>query len=71
MSRALKHHHYNRLKKNRAKYWGRDLTDTPRRHGMATNTPAVCSCEVCGHKRSWYGPTLQERRHALKGQDPE
>jgi|GEM_PF-1015369 len=30
------------------------------------NNRAKCSCHMCGHRRKWWGPTMQERRSLHK-----
>jgi hypothetical protein len=30
-----------------------------------------CSCWMCGHRRKWFGPTIQERRWNQSGTDDE
>lgn len=61
MKRAIRRHHYQRLKRNRRAYWHVDLT--PREIGMVVTTPHPCSCAGgCGHQRKVYGPTVQEKR---------
>lgn len=42
MKRAIRRHHYNRLKVNRAK---RYIISKP--IGFYVNTPCVCSCSLC------------------------
>lgn len=61
MSRALKLHHRERIKKNRRFYFGRDLINEPRYIGMAINTPAPCSCLGCGNDRQYEGMTRKEK----------
>jgi hypothetical protein len=42
--------------------WNHELDEDPRYIGMRAATPQACSCPGCGHRRRWYGPTVQERR---------
>ncbi len=53
--KAQRIHDAERLAKKRSKYNG---------HGVvALQTPAVCSCWMCGNPRKWFKqPTIQERR---------
>ena len=65
--RALRRHHYQRLKRRRRYHWGHDVSDDPRAWGVATNTPQTCSCAMCGNPRrcGWMKKekrTIQERR---------
>ncbi len=36
--------------------------DTPADHRLRARTPTPCSCPMCGHRRTWHGPTMQEQR---------
>jgi len=60
--RAYRRAQIERLKKARAHYWGGNASATPRLLGMVVSTPCPCSCPMCGHRRKWDGPTVQERR---------
>ena len=62
--RAIRRHHYQRLKKKRQHYWqwptdnqllvGASL-------GICVNTPASCSASCCGNPRRHFGEkTIQE-----------
>lgn len=64
-SRAIRRHHYKRLKKKRADYWYASMERlSPRHHGIATNTPARCSCRMCGNIRKyWREQTRQELKN--------
>ena len=42
-----------RLKVKRKNYWGK--IKTPRGSGMVSQTPAICSCWMCGNYRKYYG----------------
>lgn len=73
LSRALRRHHAVRLKKTRSQYWGfgrrtssyLDDQMTKRQIGIVSNTPAACSCYMCGNPRKWDNErTIQERRAA-------
>jgi len=64
MSRALRRHHRERLKKNRRFHWGRDLKDEKKALSIAVDTPKPCSCLMCGNARRHSGNTMQERRIA-------
>lgn len=56
--RATRIHHRERLKKNRKKYWGGNLSD--KHNGMVIDTPKICSCWMCGNARKIYGKSLKE-----------
>ncbi len=63
MTRALRRHHAARLKAARRFYHGRDNTETPRYLGQVVQTPASCSCWMCGNPRKYNGErTIQELR---------
>jgi hypothetical protein len=62
MSRSLKVHHRNRLKHNRRFYWGRDKYPNTKPLGFVINTPAPCSCPMCGNDRRYEGKSINERR---------
>lgn len=66
MTRALKFHHRERLKKKRSHWWGRNISNDPAALGKAVNTPTPCSCWMCGNDRRIHGPTVQERRVQIK-----
>lgn len=58
--RAIRRHHYNRLKRGRARYHG---GYAPQYAGFYANTPKPCSCYACGNPRRHFGQkTVQERR---------
>ena len=71
-TRAMRRHHYARLKNNRKQHWGygnqnwRDgevMSETTA--GMVTRTPTPCSCYMCGnprHKKFENPLTIQERK---------
>lgn len=64
-NRALRRHHYTRIRNKRIKqnYWGRDFTLNARHLGVCINTPAICSCTMCGNpRRVWGFKTLQETK---------
>ena len=67
LSRSLRRHHIERLKKTRKFYWGRDKQNPlqPKQLGMVTQTPQICSCWVCRNARR--NPkerlTIQELSH--------
>ncbi len=70
LSRALRRHHRERLKKTRQDYWGhRPMAYQPERNwhprslGILTRTPHPCSCPMCGNPRRCFGErSIQERR---------
>lgn len=52
----------DRIKKKRSHYWGQDLTDNGRMLNIVSETPAKCSCFMCGNPRKYFNsPTLQEQ----------
>lgn len=64
--RALRRHHLARRKrwvrKNLRHYFGDDPPE-PGRVGLYANTPAVCSCWMCGNPRRYFGElSIQEQR---------
>jgi hypothetical protein len=72
-SRAQRRHDYRRLQKKRDRHWGygkngwRDSRMPHRMKGMVANTPALCSCPMCGNPRhnGWdtnEKRTIQERK---------
>jgi hypothetical protein len=65
MSRALRRHHAARLKKARRFYQARDLRVETNYAGKVLNTPAVCSCWMCGNQRPYEGLTRAERRQVV------
>lgn len=55
MDRALRRHHRQRVKNNRKKYWTVfPHEESPRRLGIITTTPCICSCWMCGNPRKYY-----------------
>jgi len=64
--RAERRHHYRRLKTKRVtqNYWCfHDDAPSPSELGIATNTPKLCSCHMCGNPRRYYKElTLGEKR---------
>ena len=68
LKRALRRHHYRRLKRKRKRFWyGADFAPMGPRHlGMAVTTPKVCSCWMCGNPRRYFREkTLQEKKADL------
>jgi len=76
-TRAMRRHHYVRLKNTRRQHWGygkqgwrcsQYITDVDMPKdvaGMVTRTPTPCSCDMCGNPRrkGWDNPlTIQERK---------
>ncbi|WCZ57118.1 hypothetical protein K15_053 [Salmonella phage Kenya-K15] len=56
MDRALRRHHRQRVKNNRKKYWTVfPHEESPKRLGIITTTPCICSCWMCGNPRKYYG----------------
>lgn len=55
MDRALRRHHRQRVKNNRRKYWTVfPHEESPKRLGIITTTPCICSCWMCGNPRKYY-----------------
>lgn len=55
MDRALRRHHRQRVKNNRKKYWTVfPHEESPKRLGIITTTPCICSCWMCGNPRKFY-----------------
>ena len=71
-TRAVRRHHYARLKNNRKQHWGygnQNWRDgevmSACTAGMVTRTPTPCSCYMCGnprHKGFEHPLTIQERK---------
>lgn len=56
MGRALRRHHRQRVKNNRKKYWTVfPHEESPKRLGIITTTPCICSCWMCGNPHKYYG----------------
>lgn len=61
--RAIRRHHCARLRRVRRRYWGRDLALEPVQLAKAIQTPAICSCALCGNPARYHkGRTPVERR---------
>ena len=62
MKRALRRHHYGRLKHLRKKRWGYWAWHMPEKlAGLYANTACVCSCWMCGNpRRKFKAITRQE-----------
>lgn len=55
MDRALRRYHRQRVKNNRRKYWTVfPHEESPKRLGIITTTPCICSCWMCGNPRKYY-----------------
>ncbi|AAS77102.1 hypothetical protein T5.055 [Escherichia phage T5] len=54
MDRALRRHHRQRVKNNRKKYWTVFPHEGPKRLGIITTTPCICSCWMCGNPRKHF-----------------
>jgi len=66
-ARAMRRHHYARLKNTRRQHWGygqqgfrsdchHEIVEmSPAQAGMVTRTPTPCSCHMCGNprKKEW------------------
>lgn len=61
-TRAIRRHHTDRLKASRNGFWGNN-TQTDRQLGIVAQTPAVCSCWMCGNPRKFFSElTMQEKK---------
>ncbi len=78
MSKRAERRHHTSLKKvaarhylTRITHWSCTMNGEPsaRRIGMRARTQQACSCWGCGHRREHCGPTLQERRAAIRDDD--
>ena len=76
--RAVRRHHYQRLKKKREWYWGgpvgtevgvRYTQTEEERLGALASTPHPCSCIGCANLRRIEGPPMQERRAEVDAQE--
>lgn len=69
MRRAVRRHHVARLKKSRASYWSaRHRPNSPEQLGKLVQTPAICSCPMCGNPRKYLGlATIQEQSMMQEG----
>lgn len=76
--KAIRRHHYQRLKRRRKRYWSGPIGSNPtvryawtedQRLGFLATTPQNCSCRGCGNQRKWEGPTRQERKAELDGEE--
>lgn len=78
MSRAMRRHHRERLKKTRKNYWGygnqgyRSYFEqgtpemSPYQAGVVINTPKTCSCFMCRNQRH---NTWQNKKECLTMQE--
>lgn len=55
--RAIRRHHKSRMKAK-----ARRLYPACKRPERYADNLTACSCPMCGHRRKWRGPTMQERR---------
>lgn len=67
MKRAIRRHHYARLKAKRRNYYLSTQIDDAIAHARWANTPCPCSCWMCRNPRHSAGSialrlTMQERR---------
>ncbi len=63
--RAIRRHHYQRLKKKRQHYWGNVLNEDDL--GFVVSSPHPCSCYMCGNPRKWFNEiSIQEKRQLAK-----
>jgi len=65
-SRAERRHHELRVKKRVCNYYGGYARDNPRHIGKIAHARRLCSCNLCGNPRRYFGErTLQERRSGI------
>jgi len=63
-SRAQRRHDRERLKKKRSTYWDYTWYLENNSLGIMLNTPARCSCYMCGNPRRYFGEvTMQEKKY--------
>jgi len=76
--KAIRRHHYQRLKRYRKWYWGGPVGTEPgvrymrtedERVGLLASTPHPCSCIGCANLRRIDGPPMQERRASVNAQE--
>lgn len=61
--RSYRRFQRGRLSAKRKRYWGGTIAQLgPKWVGRAIDTPAPCSCHVCGNYRQHEGPSIQERK---------
>lgn len=69
LTRGIRRHHLERLKKNRAGYYGWDKFDSSsaelaRHVGRVAHTARLCSCWMCGNPRKHLKEkTVKEQSH--------
>ncbi|EAM8271224.1 hypothetical protein DCT84_001620 [Salmonella enterica subsp. enterica serovar Glostrup] len=64
-SRAERRHQMCRMKRKR-RHDNANGDGSPKHLGLHYKTPCSCSCWLCGHRRDWYGPGMQELRARAK-----
>lgn len=64
MLRAVRRHHYARLKNSRKHYFNFSWwANQAKRLGIIAYYPTKCSCPMCGNPRKWFGDrTISECR---------
>ncbi len=64
--RALRRHHRQRMIQRALRSyvlgWEEDKLLPGARAVRWYNNLKKCSCWMCGHRRKWFGPTIQEKR---------
>lgn len=74
MKRALRRHHRRRMIAHALRsYKAVSFSETDRRDWARRhyNHLQRCSCWMCGNRRKWLGPTVQERRWNQMAADDE
>lgn len=75
IKRALRRHHRQRMiaHAQRILYMGMRPSNPAMQDWALRNYDHLkkCSCWMCGHRRKWYGPTIQEHRMGQITSDDE
>jgi hypothetical protein len=65
-SRAERRHHEFHVKQRVRSYYGGYAKDDPRHIGKIAHARRLCSCNLCGNPRRYFGEeTMQERRSGI------
>ena len=60
MPRALRRHHYQRLKRKRRDHYGSYGRHRDDVQGQLANTAMLCSCWMCGNPRKYFGEITRQ-----------
>jgi hypothetical protein len=69
-SRGIRRHHEERIKLRVRSYYRGYAANDPRHIGKIAHTRRICSCQMCGNPRRYWGQeTIQELRadRAMEG----